>query len=124
MTINLKTLCVALVLVILAPFQVAADEVKDVVNNVAAKLVQQLPMENKFVLRILTPEKTGLPESFLRSLASDVEAALLLSSQFKINMVNRNTTEDLWSEAVEFGDASFEKLYSASKADAAIILSP
>ena len=124
MTISIKNLCVALVFVIIAPFQASADEVTDVVNDVAAKLVQQLPMENKFVLRILTPEETGLPESFLRSLASDVEAALLLSSQFKINMVNRNTTEDLWSEAVEFGDASFEKLYSASKADAAIILSP
>lgn len=106
------------------PIISSADEVKELMNDIAAQLVQKLPMENKFVLRILTPAETGLPESFLRSLASDVEAALLLSSQFKINMVNRNTTEDLWSEAVEFGDADFEQLYGASKADAAIILSP
>ena len=45
MTINIKNLCIALVFAMLAPFQVSADEVTDFVNEVAAKLVQQLPMD-------------------------------------------------------------------------------
>ena len=47
MIANIKRLCIALVFAILAPFQVAADEVTDVVNGVAAKLVSQLPMDKK-----------------------------------------------------------------------------
>ena len=68
MTINLKKLCVALVFVILAPFQASADEVTDVVDGVAAKLVQQLPMDKKIALKSLSPDETGLPEDFLRKL--------------------------------------------------------
>jgi hypothetical protein len=45
--INLKKLRIALALVMFAPFQVNADEVTDFVNEVAAKLVQQLPMDKK-----------------------------------------------------------------------------
>ena len=37
MTINIKNLCIALVFAMLAPFQVSADEVTDVINEVAAK---------------------------------------------------------------------------------------
>ena len=51
MIANITRLCIALVFAILAPFQVAADEVTDVVNDVAAKLVQQLPMDKKIALR-------------------------------------------------------------------------
>lgn len=59
MTINLKNLCVALVFVILAPFQASADEVTDVVNDVAEKLIQQLPMDKKIALKSLSPEETS-----------------------------------------------------------------
>ena len=101
MTINLKNLCVALVFVIIAPFQASADEVTDVVNDVAAKLVQQLPMDKKIALKSLSPDETGLPEDFLRKLTSDLEAALLTASDFEINLANRATMEDVWQEAVE-----------------------
>ena len=52
------------------PFNVAADEVSDVVNDVAAKLVQQLPLDKKIALKSLSPDETGLPDSFLRQLVS------------------------------------------------------
>ena len=96
MILNFKNLCLALVFVMLAPFQVAADEVTDVVNDVAAKLVQQLPMDKKIALKSLSPDETGLPEDFLRKLTSDLEAALLTASDFEINLANRATMEDLW----------------------------
>ena len=47
---------------------VMADEVTDVVNDVATKLVQQLPMDKKIALKSLSPDETGLPEDFLRKL--------------------------------------------------------
>ena len=68
MIANITRLCIALVFAILAQFQVAADEVTDVVNDVAAKLVQQLPMDKKIALKSLSPDETGLPEDFLRKL--------------------------------------------------------
>ena len=124
MTINLKNLCVALVLVILAPFQASADEVTDVVNGVAAKLVQQLPMDKKIALKSLSPDETGLPEDFLRKLTSDLEAALLTASDFEINLANRATMEDVWQEAVEFNNADFDELFKNANADVMLMMSP
>jgi len=79
MIINIKNLCVALVFAMLLPCQVAADEVTDVVNDVAAKLVQQLPMDKKIALKSLSPDETGLPEDFLRKLTSDLPPETSLS---------------------------------------------
>lgn len=124
MNAYIRPILISFFLTFSTPFTAAANELSDTLNSMAAKLIEQLVMEQKFVLKVTPPEETGLPESFLRSIAGDVEAALLFSSEFKIKMINRNTTEDLWSEAIEFGDADFEKLYSASKSDAAIIISP
>jgi len=124
MTINLKNLCVALVFVILAPFQASADEVTDVVNDVAAKLVQQLPMDKKIALKSLSPVETGLPEDFLRKLTSDLEAALLTASDFEINLANRATMEDVWQEAVEFNNADFDELFKSANADVMLMMSP
>lgn len=121
---NIKRLCIALVFAILAPFQVAADEVTDVVNDVAAKLVQQLPMDKKIALKSLSPDETGLPEDFLRKLTSDFEAALLTASNFEIKLLNRDATEEIWGDAIEFGDSKFEELYQASEASTLILLSP
>ena len=73
-------------LILFLPALLFADEVTDVVNDVAAKLVQQLPMDKKIALKSLSPDETGLPEDFLRKLTSDVEAALLTASDFEINL--------------------------------------
>ena len=124
MTINIKNLCIALVFAMLAPFQVSADEVTDVINEVAAKLVQQLPMDKKIALKSLSPEKTGLPEDFLRKLTSDLEAALLTASDFDINLANRATMEDVWQEAVEFNNADFDELFKSANADVMLMMSP
>ena len=98
MIIKIKRLCIVLVFSMLAPLQVAADEVTDVVNDIAAKLVSQLPMEKKIALKSLSPDETGLPEDFLRKLTSDLEAALLTASDFEINLANRATMEDVWKK--------------------------
>ena len=124
MTINIKNLCIALVFAMLAPFQVSADEVTDVINEVAAKLVQQLPMDKKIALKSLSPEETGLPEDFLRKLTSDLEAALLTASDFEINLANRATMEDVWQEAVEFNNANFDELFKSANADVMLMMSP
>ncbi|NRP49123.1 hypothetical protein XMV201_000874 [Aliiroseovarius sp. xm-v-201] len=106
------------------PFNVAADEVTDVVNDVAANLVQQLPMDKKIALKSLSPEETGLPEDFLRKLTSDLEAALFNASDFEINLANRATMEDVWQEAVEFNNADFDELFKSANADVMLMMSP
>jgi hypothetical protein len=94
------------------------------VEQIAQDIVTRLPLDQKIVLKALSPEKSGLPEDFLRKLTSDFEAALLSASDFEINLTNRLTTEELWAEAVEFGDADFQELYEASRADVVLMLSP
>ena len=39
----------------------AAEEVSQIIDDVASKLVQQLPMDQKIALKTLSPEETGLP---------------------------------------------------------------
>ena len=124
MIMKFQNHCVALVFVMLTPFQVAADEVTDVVNGVAAKLVSQLPVDKKIALKSLSPDETGLPEDFLRKLTSDLEAALLIASDFEINLANRATMEDVWQEAIEFNNANFDALYKDANADVILMLSP
>lgn len=99
-------------------------QVRMQVENVATALVSGLELSERMVLKVLSPEQSGLPEGFLRKLSSDLEAALLVASNFQINLANRLTTEELWSEAVEFGDADFNELYAASQADVMLMLSP
>jgi len=103
---------------------VLADEVTDIVNDVAAKLVQQLPMDKKIALKSLSPDETGLPEDFLRKLTSDLEVALLMASEFEINLANRATMEDVWQEAIEFNNADFDDLYEDANADVMLMMSP
>ena len=124
MIMKIKGLCIVLVFSMLAPLQVAADEVTDVVNDVAAKLVSQLPMDKKIALKSLSPDETGLPEDFLRKLTSDLEAALLTASDFEINLANRATMEDVWQEAVEFNNADFDELFKSANADVMLMMSP
>ena len=59
---------------IIAPFQVSADEVTDVVNDIAAKFASKLPINKKIALKSLSPDDTGLPEDFLRALTAELAA--------------------------------------------------
>ena len=120
----LRRLFFGFILIMLAPIMVLADEVTDIVNDVAAKLVQQLPMDKKIALKSLSPDETGLPEDFLRKLTSDLEAALLTASDFEINLANRATMEDVWQEAIEFNNADFDDLYEDANADVMLMMSP
>jgi len=120
----IRPILISLFLTFVTSFNAAADEVTDVINDVAAKLVKQLPMDKKIALKSLSPEETGLPEEFLRRLVSDLEASLLTASNFEIKLLNRNATEEIWSDAIEFGDSKFEDLYEASEASTLILLSP
>ena len=124
MTAYVRSILLSLFLIFLMPFTAAADEITDVMSDIAAKLAQQLPMDKKIALKSLSPEETGLPEEFLRKLLSDLEASLLTASNFEIKLLNRNATEEIWSDAIEFGDSKFEELYEASEASTLILLSP
>lgn len=124
MATKVKSTCLAIAFTMFAPIAAIADEVTDVVNDVAAKLVQQLPMDKKIALKSLSPDETGLPEDFLRKLTSDLEAALLTASDFEINLANRATMEDVWQEAVEFNNADFEELFKSANADVMLMMSP
>ena len=106
------------------PALATADEVTQVVNDVAAKLVQQLPMDKKIALKSLSPKETGLPEDFLRKLTSDLEAALLNASDFEINLANRLSMEEVWQEAIEFNNANFDELFKNANADVMLMMSP
>ena len=105
-------------------FNAAADEVTDIVNDVAVKLVQQLPMDKKIALKSLSPDETGLPEDFLRKLTSDLEVALLMASEFEINLINRAAMEDVWQETIEFNNADFGELFNSANADIMLLMSP
>ena len=71
MKAHFQSILLSLFLTLSMSFTVAADEVTDVIDDVAAKLVQQLPLDKRIVLKSLSPDQTGLPEDFLRKLTSD-----------------------------------------------------
>ena len=50
-----QSILLSLLLTCSMPLIVAADEVTDVVDDVAAKLVSQLPMDKKIALKSLSP---------------------------------------------------------------------
>ena len=101
-----------------------ANEVQKALDTVASKLVTKLPMSKKIALKSLSPDETGLPADFLRKLTSDLESYLLKASNFEAKILNRQVTEDVWGEAIEFGDARFLELYAASEASILVLLSP
>ena len=101
-----------------------ANEVQKALDTVASKLVTKLPMSKKIALKSLSPDETGLPADFLRKLTSDLESYLLKASNFEAKILNRQVTEVVWGEAIEFGDARFQELYAASEASILVLLSP
>ena len=124
MKAHFQSILLSLFLTLSMSFTVAADEVTDVIDDVAAKLVQQLPLDKRILLKSLSPDQTGLPEDFLRKLTSDLESALLTASNFEINLANRLSMEEIWQEAVEFNNADFEELFKGANADVLLMMSP
>ena len=51
MNAYIRPILISLFLTFVASLNAAADEVTDVINEVAAKLVQQLPMDKKIALK-------------------------------------------------------------------------
>jgi hypothetical protein len=49
---------------------------------------------------------------------------LLKASNFQLKLMNKFTTEALWEEAIDFGDADFDVLYEYSQSDIMVMLSP
>ena len=72
-----------------------ADEVrvKKQLSALSSSLIKSLPLDKSFSLKSLSPEKSGLPEEFLKKLSSDLEASLLSASNFKMKLANRLSTE-------------------------------
>lgn len=99
-------------------------KVKAQIEEICVALIQHIPIDKKVSIKSLSPEKTGLPENFLRKLTADLEAGLLKASDFEINLTNRLSTEEIWQEAIEFNNANFDDLYAVSNADIMLLLSP
>lgn len=89
---------------------------------IASELLQAVQGERSVVLKTVSPEDSGLPADFLRSLGSNFEAALLVASEFEIDLQNRAATEEIWAEAIEFNQADFEQVFSVSGADVLLLL--
>jgi hypothetical protein len=108
------------------PSPAVPDEsaLKAQLGNVAAKLIERIPFDKAIVVKTLSPEETGLPEDFLRSLTSDIVAEIFSQSNFRLQLINRIATEELWLEAIEFGDANFDELMALQKAQLLLLISP
>lgn len=107
------------------PHRVDAEgrSVKLQVAEIVTGFAETLPLDRKYVLKSLSPDVTGIPEDFLRRLVSDFEAGLIFASD-GINLQNRQATEEIWQEAVEFNNADFDSLMVGSGADALLLLQP
>jgi tetratricopeptide (TPR) repeat protein len=101
-----------------------ADELKSVYNEIAQKLIDDLPIHQKMSIKSLRPEESGLPEDFLLNLISNLEESLLEASDFEINLVNRLSLESVWEEAIEFNNLDFEEILGDTKSDILLMVSP
>ena len=101
-----------------------ANELKPFYNELAQKLLNDLPLDKKMALKSLTPEESGLPEEFLLNLISNLEESLLDMSDFEINLTNRLSIESIWEEAIEFNNANFEDVILAAQSDILLMVSP
>jgi len=101
-----------------------ADEVKPVYNELAQKLIKDLPRDKKMSLKSLTPEESGLPADFLLSLISNLEESLLDISDFEINLTNRLSIESAWEEAIEFNNANFDEIRRDAQSDILLMVTP
>ena len=101
-----------------------ADELQSVYNELAQKLINDLPIHKKMSIKSLRPEESGLPEDFLLNLISNLEESLLDSSDFEINLINRLSLQSVWEDAIEFNNANFEEILGDAKSDILLMVNP
>lgn len=115
-------LCLLGLFFISAASEANEPDLKVQLEAIAVDFVDAISMEQSVVLRTISPEESGLPEALLRKVTADFEAALLVASGFEIELQNRFTTEEIWTEAVEFSQVDFDTLYAAAEADVLVLL--
>ena len=105
---------------------VACSEVghKGIYSEMAQNIAAKIPSGSKVAIKITSPEKNGLPENFLQKLVAEFAEALIKAGNSKFVVLNRNSTEEIWKEAIEFNNQDSEKITSSAEADISITLSP
>lgn len=105
------------------PMASSAQEDKSVerFNKIAESLFSQLPMDGRYSIRNLTENSTGIPKDFLLQVSADIQAALLLASDFNAKFIDQAQLKGAWREAVEFNGADFEELVENTQFTATLI---
>ncbi len=92
--------------------------------NIAKNISPKIPEGSKVALKMTSPDKNGLPEAFLQKLMAEFSGALVQSSDNKFVVLNRNSTEEIWQDAIEFNNQEIDSITSSAEADISISLSP
>lgn len=96
------------------------DHYTDLAKDIASKV----PQGSRIAIKITSPEKNGLPEVFLQKLMAEFSGALVKVGDSKFEVLSRNSTEEIWKEAIEFNNQDVDKIASSAEADISIVLSP
>lgn len=102
----------------------AKAEYKEQYIKIAETIAAQIPSNARVSLKLTSPDKNGLPEDFLRKLMAEFSGALVQSSKSRFQILNRNSTEEIWQEAVEFNNQDVAKITKTAGADVSVSLSP
>ena len=102
----------------------AKAEYKEQYVKIAETIAAQIPSNSRVSLKLTSPDKNGLPEAFLRKLMAEFSGALVQSSKSRFQILNRNSTEEIWQEAVEFNNQDVAKITKSAGADVSVTLSP
>ena len=102
----------------------AKAEYKEQYVKIAETIAAQIPSNARVSLKLTSPDKNGLPEAFLRKLMAEFSGALVQSSKSRFQILNRNSTEEIWQEAVEFNNQDAAKITKSAGADVSVSLSP
>jgi len=97
---------------------------KDQYAKMAEAIALKIPKDSRVALKIDPPEKSGLPEVFLKKLMAEFSGSLLRASNSKFQILNRNSTEEIWKDAVEFSNKDISKITQSAQADVIVSLSP
>ena len=93
-------------------------------HDAAKDMASKIPEGSRVAIKITSPEKNGLPEVFLQKLMAEFSGALVKSSDSKFVVLSRNSTEEIWKEAIEFSNQETDKITASAEADIIIMLSP
>jgi hypothetical protein len=102
----------------------AKAEYKEQYVKIAETIAAQIPSNSRVSLKLTSPDKNGLPEAFLLKLMAEFSGALVQSGKSRFQILNRNSTEEIWQEAVEFNNQDVEKITKSAGADVSVTLSP